>query len=196
MKDFLKKYKKIVLSLLAVAIIGVGGTFAYLLAESGIVRNTFASGPVETGIEEEVSGSQKDVAVRNEGTLPVYVRVRALAGGAAEGKIAFRESLPAGWEESDMVYVLVTTGGWLAGGEETGYSNWYYYLTYLEKGTSTEQTLRFNVYIGSRAKVDQKHVTLTVFQEGVAADIKDAGDSSKLEINPELSELEAAFARH
>ena len=69
MKRFMKHHKWI-LSLLLVALIGVGATGAYLVASSGTVKNTFASGNVTTEIEENVgSEGQKEVAIKNTGDL-------------------------------------------------------------------------------------------------------------------------------
>lgn len=68
--------------IVAVALAGllaVGGTIAWLVAESGSVTNTFVSGQVTTDITESFDGTKKsNVYVTNKNNVPVYVRAQVI----------------------------------------------------------------------------------------------------------------------
>lgn len=73
---------RILLSLLLVAVVAVGGTFAYLMATDSPLLNTFTLAEVETNIEESGStSSDKSAVVKNIGKSPVYVRARVVVSG-------------------------------------------------------------------------------------------------------------------
>lgn len=75
---------RILLSLLLVAVVAVGGTFAYLMATDSPLLNTFTLAEVETNIEESGSTSaDKSAVVKNTGKSPVYVRARVVVSGIA-----------------------------------------------------------------------------------------------------------------
>lgn len=167
MKRFMKHHKWI-LSLLLVALIGVGATGAYLVASSGTVRNTFASGDVTTEIKEDLTAGKK-VSVQNTGDLPVYVRARIVVGGADASKVQYvRENqLPTDLANSDGVYVVLSDSAkWQQ--NATGNNEWYYYTEFLPAGSTTD-LLMTKVYIGGAAKVDESHFEVTITQEAVVA---------------------------
>lgn len=167
MKRFMKHHKWI-LSLLLVALIGVGATGAYLVASSGTVKNTFASGNVTTEIEENVgSEGQKEVAIKNTGDLPVYVRARIVVGGAKQSDLEYVTALPTGWESAGKVYIVLNpNSGWTKDGDDP--NGWYYYTEYLPAGQLTNK-LMTHVYIGANATVDTDHFTVTITQESAVA---------------------------
>lgn len=167
MKRFMKHHKWI-LSLLLVALIGVGATGAYLVASSGTVKNTFASGNVTTEIEEDVgSEGQKEVAIKNTGDLPVYVRARIVVGGANQDNVKYVTALPGDWKDSANVYILLNpNSGWAKDGDDP--NGWYYYTECLPAGQLTNK-LMTHVYIGANATVDTDHFTVTITQESAVA---------------------------
>ena len=161
---------KWILSLLLVAVIGIGATAAYLVASSGTVKNTFASGGVETEIVEVLDG-EKQVSVKNTGELPVYVRARIVVGGAnLDGVLFVKESeLPSNDElaESTNIYVVMSSNSdWAQ--TTTGANEWYYYLQYLPINTSTSNLME-KVVIGGKASYDAEHFEVTISQECVVA---------------------------
>ena len=171
MKRFMKHHKWI-LSLLLVALIGVGATGAYLVASSGTVKNTFASGKVTTEIKEDLTAG-KEVSVENTGDLPVYVRARIVVGGADASKVVYTYTKPSdeALKTSDCVYIILENqNDWKQ--VTDGNNNWFYYCKYLpaNQGPASKTSLLMSkVYIGGNAKVDEAHFTVTITQEAVVA---------------------------
>ncbi len=64
--------------LLLAACLGIGGTVAYILTQSGQVTNTFAPGKVDAVVEEVYDGADKtSIQVKNQdGTTDAFLRVK------------------------------------------------------------------------------------------------------------------------
>lgn len=74
-----KKSAVLLTSLILVITFAVGGTIAYLVANSGSVVNTFVPGNITTEIvEENEDGVKKNVAIWNKGNTPAYVRAAVI----------------------------------------------------------------------------------------------------------------------
>lgn len=72
-----KKPLLLLLSLVLVVALAVGGTLAWLTAQTDPVVNTFTAGTGGTNIEEEVTETEKkSVIVENKGNVDMYVRVK------------------------------------------------------------------------------------------------------------------------
>lgn len=86
-----KLNKKIILliALAAVMMVGVGGTLAYLIAESGPVTNIFKPVTYDTDIEEPGwdGNTKSKVIVKNYSDVPVYVRVAVVANWVKDDQI-------------------------------------------------------------------------------------------------------------
>ena len=55
----------------------VGGTWAFLVAQSGPVQNNFTYAHVSCTVEEKFDGTTKsDVKIQNTGDIPAYIRAR------------------------------------------------------------------------------------------------------------------------
>ena len=181
----LMKHHKWILSLLLVALIGVGATTAYLVSSSGVVKNTFASGNVDTEIDEDLSGENKIVKIENQGELPVYVRARIVVGGAKAENVVYTTKAPSDEElvNSEKVYViLANTQDWAQATDATGANNWYYYLKTLPAGEKTTE-LMTKVLVGGKAEIDENHFTVTITQEAVVigSDTLTTADAIKTE---------------
>ena len=85
----------LILSLLLIAAAAIGGTMAYLTAETPQVVNTFTPAEVTTEITEDFDGKVKErIEVKNTGDIAAYIRVKLVTyrvneagnpiGGAAE----------------------------------------------------------------------------------------------------------------
>ena len=85
----------------------VGGTVAWLTTSTGPVTNTFTPTKVETTIDEEFEdGVKKDVKVKNEGDIPVYMRAAIIINWAnADGNV-----YPKTVDDND--YQLSIASGW------------------------------------------------------------------------------------
>lgn len=175
---------KWILSLMLVAVIGIGATAAYLVASSGTVKNTFASGAVETEIVEVLDG-EKQVSIKNTGDLPVYVRARIVVGGANQSDVIYTKTAPSAAElaEDTHIYVVLSSNSdWEP--TETDANAWYYYLHFLPADQSTSNLME-KVYIGGKATYDAEHFDVTITQECVVA--SNTGLSS-------ATQIEKAFA--
>lgn len=70
----------IVLATVTLLALAVGGTIAWIKADTTPVQNTFTYAKVTTEIEEEFDGSKKtNVNVKNTGDTEVYVRVKLVS---------------------------------------------------------------------------------------------------------------------
>lgn len=69
------KSKAMLVSLLLIIGITVGGTLAYIVADSGPVKNTFTPSEVTTTVDEDVSnGVKTSVRIKNTGDTTAYIR--------------------------------------------------------------------------------------------------------------------------
>lgn len=167
----LLRQKKLVVSVLLVAMVCVGSTMAYLVSRSGSLTNTFAYGTITTEIDEVVTDANKIVNVRSTGTAPCYVRARIVVGGVDPSVV---QICTAGNQDDDHVSLIVdakTYASWSKnGGTNSDYStDWYYYLKVLPAGGTTDAPLLTKVYIGKNVTYDANTFSVTAYQEAVAA---------------------------
>ncbi len=116
----------LLLSVLLVAVVLVGGTLAYLVADGDLVINSFALAEVDTEIEEptdDPSASAKAPYVVNNGASTVFVRARAV--------VVTREGSAAPVTADDMTINYSTN--WIPNND-----GWYYYKDPLAEGEKTE----------------------------------------------------------
>jgi len=75
-----KKTVRFLLSLLLIVMTAVGGTLAYLSAQSGPLENTFAPAQVSCEVTERFDGiTKKNVNVKNTGDTDAFLRVRLVS---------------------------------------------------------------------------------------------------------------------
>lgn len=142
---------RILLSLLLVAVVAVGGTFAYLMATDSPLLNTFTLAEVETKVDEPESGtaSDKKADVQNTGKSPVYVRARVVVSGI---------------EPSKLTVNYDNTGAWKYDKED----GFYYYTSILQPGATTTA----NLFAGVNVNPDvgpEATFSVDVYQESVLA---------------------------
>lgn len=71
-----KKSLTMLVSLALILLVGVGGTLAYLVTQTGEVKNTFTPAKMEIELEEEFKDDTKsNVYVTNSGEVAAYVRI-------------------------------------------------------------------------------------------------------------------------
>ena len=155
---------RILLSILLVAVVAIGGTFAYLYATDSPVINTFALADVHTEIDEPTSGAavDKDPKVENIGKSPVYVRARVVISG---GDAAMLEEN--GW--STIAYNEGDNGAWVNGND-----GFYYYKDILdpkaEDATENPETAPLFTDITLSEEVSKEaQFFVDVYQESVLA---------------------------
>ena len=112
-----KKSLILLASALALALCAVVGTMAYLHKQTEPVVNTFAPGEAKIEITENFEEKVKtDVAVKNNGTAPVYVRAQVVVTWKnAQGEVSAQAPV------LDRDYTMTTGEGW----QHDGGGLWY-----------------------------------------------------------------------
>lgn len=114
------KSKAMLVSLLLIIGITVGGTLAYIVADSGPVKNTFTPSEVTTTVDEDVSnGVKTSVRIKNTGDTTAYIRAAVVITWQDENGNVLGE-LPA--EETDYTITYNLDSGWKKGAD--GFYYW------------------------------------------------------------------------
>lgn len=146
---------------------GMGTTLAYLSRKSG-VDNTFVMGDVQTEITENFENNVKtNVAVRNKGNVPVYIRAAVLVYWQDAHNNVLPDK-PA--EKTDYTITLNQDNGWIKGSD--GY---YYYPQIVNAGEST------------RALIDRCEQTTASAEKTLVVDIA----AQSIQANPPAAVTEA-----
>lgn len=161
MKQLKKRKKKKLLSVLLIVLLltaTVGGTVAYIVTSTSEKENVFIPGNVDTDITEEFTGSQKkSIAVRNNGNVPVYVRVMIVANWCDENG-----AIVAPWEGE----IKLNSAAWVEGND-----NYYYCKIPVAAGTSTANLLADTyLYSSSEVPVAGAHLEMTVIHQSIQAE--------------------------
>ena len=133
-RKFLSRLTPVVLLALLLSVALVGGTIAWLTAETAPITNTFSMGVVDVGITETFENGndeKKDVFLTNPNdtkNVPIYVRAALVPTWVNEqnnpvGKSASLSDLNITWGTTDWIY-----------NAPDGY---YYYTKILPVGEST-----------------------------------------------------------
>lgn len=160
----------LLLALVAMLLLGsVGGTVAFLVTSTNSVENVFTPANLDTDIVEVVEGNvKKSITVKNNGNVPVYVRV-AIIGYYVDDKTG---NIVAPWDgtpDYDKTYWTLESDGF------------YYYKRILQPNESTANLL--NNSITSDTK-DGAHLVITVMHQSIqsegmgASNAKDAFDKA------------------
>ena len=96
----------------------VGGTWAFLVAQSEPVQNNFTYAHVRCTIDEEFDGTTKsDVQIQNTGDIPAYIRARIVVTWKdASGNVS---AVPV----KDSDYTMTMGTGWTKGTDGYWYCN-------------------------------------------------------------------------
>lgn len=114
-----------IIAIVLVALVTVGGAAAYFILQSQPVTNTFQGGTTGCRITETVTGNEKkSILLTNDGSFPVYVRVRLVTYWQTPAGTPAAKAAPA--------LQLTTAAGWVR------YGDCYYYETPVQGGASVE----------------------------------------------------------
>lgn len=104
----------LLMGLLILCLGAIGGTAAFLTAKTDSIVNRFHTAHVSCQVEEDFDGQVKrDIAVRNTGTAPVYVRVKLVSYRVNEkGEIIGGQALVPEFQLGE---------GWRDGGDDIYY---------------------------------------------------------------------------
>ena len=141
----LKKFRirTVIISVLAVLVLSLGGTLAYLEAKTNFVTNAFTSGVVNISIDEDFEGQPinsegvtKKVVICNDdkdgrlNVVPVYVRVNLVATWVND------DDTVAAIDADSLIEYNFVSDKWSKG--EDGY---YYYDEILNPNEKTEELI-------------------------------------------------------
>ena len=79
MKRMKKKSLLLAAGIVLMLTIAIGGTIAYLVANTESITNTFEPGGVPISVDESFTGGVKsDVKITNDGNVPAYIRAKII----------------------------------------------------------------------------------------------------------------------
>lgn len=161
---YLKRKTALFSAVCLLGIGGIGGSLAYLKLGTDPVQNTFTAGKVDTEIFESFNGQvKKDVLIKNEGSVPVYVRVMLQINWvSANGNEVSPITPVAG---TDYEINLNLNNGWIESG---GY---YYYSKPVKPGDSTGNLINS---ITQRGSLDGYVLNVDVLSQSIQAYPTDA----------------------
>ena len=165
------KSKLLVSILMVLCIMTVGSTMAYLFATSDLLKNTFSSAELDTGIIDVETEAGKTVSITNKGKSPAWVRARLLVSGIAPDDVVILQNASTSVENDQIGLVMPyrLEGRWE---NVTNYSalmaddGWIHYTSPVPSGGVTGKLLE-GVVFGEG--VDPNTITITVTHESVLA---------------------------
>lgn len=134
----------------------VGGTLAWMTAQSDTVKNTFTPAEVTTKIEETISGTSKSgITVKNTGDVEAYVRAAiAMAWVDASGK-------PVG-SSTALPTLPNPSNDWVKGSDGI-----YYYTQPVAPGDTTATAIFTTAITEPTDKPANCHLQVTVLAEAI-----------------------------
>lgn len=165
-------------TLLALALAGVlavGGTLAWLTAQTDEVENAFEPGKVTTTIVEDPDGNaKKDVKIRNTGNVDAYIRAAVVVTWQNEDGEVYGKSQPVAGTDYKIAFNKddQTDGKWVEG--DDGF--WYWTGRVAPAVESDEDSGLTGVLITSctydkeKAPAEGYHLCVEVIGSGVQAD--------------------------
>ena len=126
----MKRKSIVAIAALVLLLVGaVGGTLAWMSAQTRPVTNTFEAGEVTTWVNETFDGkAKKNVSIQNTGTIPAYIRAAVVINWAdKDGNVS-------GTPVKSGDYTAFSPGtNW-----EQGTDGYYYYTQPVPAGGSTD----------------------------------------------------------
>jgi len=157
------KWLPVVCALALTLTITVGGTLAWLVANTDSVTNTFKMGQVTPEVTEDFDGTVKEnVCVQNKGDVPAYIRVALVATWEKKAEDGTTDVKPASLSDLNITLGDMEND-WLEGSD--GY---YYHRAPVNGGD-------FTSYLITKAEVDGTnepagyHMNLQVIADSIQA---------------------------
>lgn len=159
MKRMKKKSLLLVAGIVLMLTIAIGGTIAYLVANTDSITNTFEPGRVPITIEESFNGETKsDVYVTNTGNVPAYIRAKIIVTWKdKDGNVSAIKPV------LNTDYRMSTGGGWTE--ESDGF---YYYSVFVGAGKSTGYLINNCTRIGTQP--EGYDLSVEIIAESIQAD--------------------------
>lgn len=186
-----KRMKKALLlsSLVFLLTVSVGGTLAYLVANSSDVTNTFTPGTVPPGIVEEFDGSvKKQVKVKNTGTVDAYLRAAIVYNWVdKDGNISgSAEALST--SVSDVYGIVLNDKSKSSATSSPDFSYWrahdgyYYWPAAVKPGDTTEDLIISCKIIDGKQPPAGCTLSLEIITQSIQANGTDADGKSPMEV--------------
>ena len=158
------------LALALVLTLSVGGTIAYLITDTGPVTNTFTPGKTDISIDEQINGpSKNEITVKNDGNVPVYIRVVIVANYHTNmGDVC-------GQHSSVSVPAFSLNSNWLKASD-----GFYYYKKPVSAGGSTENLIAQGSSITLNNAADGCVMHVDVLAQSIQAEGVDAGGNKSV----------------
>lgn len=152
------KQKKL-MAVVSVALLlcaAVGGTLAWVTAQTPAVTNTFSPADVKVDITEDFDKTTKEnIRLKNDGDIPVFLRAAVIVGWEKDGNTVYDETGTLPDLPDDKL-----GDGWTQKGE------YYYYTASVEPTASTTEL--FTVAITEpETKPDGARLQVTILAEGI-----------------------------
>lgn len=175
MKAIFKRIKKsVVLTIATIVLLTavVGGSLAWLDAETGIIKNIFGIPSMETDITENIDGNvKKSVAITNKGDIDVYVRVAVVVTWKNDSGIA--PTAPVEGTDYTCNWKYGENSAWVKGAD-----GFYYYKNVLSPSGVTSNLVE-NVKQADNATVpDGYKLSVEIITQTIQAQPKDAVESA------------------
>ncbi len=156
-----RRRELLLLCCVAVLLIAVGGTLAYLVANTGAIENTFTPAKTEIKIEEDFEGEiKKNVTVTNNSDYSVYVRATYVAYWVSDADNT--TVLPG---EPELTKKEIGS----AWSEQNNDDYWYYNQKLPAGGTTSAFIVEMTA-----DKVEGRHLVVDVIAETVQAEPEQA----------------------
>ena len=182
MKRMKKKSLLLVAGIVLMLTIAIGGTIAYIVADTQPVVNTFTPGGVPLEITESFKdGVKSDVRVKNKGNVPAYIRAEIIVTWKnANGDVYWKKP------EKNTDYSLSLNLGRDNGKWFNQYADeFYYYNGIVAAGDSTNPLINSCTKLTDANKPDGYDLSVEIIAESIQADgmgansAKDAFDKAK-----------------
>lgn len=168
----------IVLATVTLLALAVGGTIAWIKADTTPVQNTFTYANVTTTVEEELDGNvKKDVKAGNTGDIDAFIRIKL---------VPYRTNA-----EGQRIGGDATLDSFTIGADWKYYNGFYYYTKPVAPGDYTGFLTRDEIVLKTYTDADGGYQSLDVMAEAIQstpeAAVKDAwGDVFSIDANGNL----------
>lgn len=178
------------LVVVALALCTTGGAIAWLVSSDSLT-NVFGIGAVSVTVDEgfaEGSTVKEDVKVRNDGTIPAYVRAQVnIYWVDASGNQLW--DAPVARKDYELTDAIPASNGW-----QKGVDGFYYWTSLLDPDDTTDKLVNKLEWKTANAYDDGRHLVCDIAVQGIQSDPADAveeawhvtvGADSTLTINAE-----------
>ncbi|MBR2490694.1 MAG: hypothetical protein IKB65_04345 [Ruminiclostridium sp.] len=155
------KQKKL-MAVVSVALLlcaAVGGTLAWMTAQTPAVTNTFEAAEVEVTIGEDFTSEGKsNIKLTNSGDIPAYLRAAIIMNWEKDGKVVYDSTCPL----PDLTALAL-------GAEWKMINGYYYYTSEVASGDTTSSAIFTNTIAEPDSKPEGAHLQVTILAEGIQA---------------------------